>query len=339
MSHFQLPDGTRLWARDFKSAKDERIAIHLNKEIELEQWGSTLAFGETPKIRLDKEGVVELRIIDRPSSDKPFTISKRKIGLKAVGEGVAIISGKDEFGNVLVSPLNVVAGDFKNHKGMVKDLLADVGRSSNPYLLYLLQRLLHNHYSNLFNQFNDASVAKHQSPLACGKVAKAGGEAMISRVISHSYEKDSSYHQPLRKVTSRNDVKYDPDVLLKATRTIAGHVMSGHPVLVGCVYEPKTSMLKDGHLQATRDGGHSVLIVGCNEAKTEFLYVDPFPGGSNLQYTGGIASETYPPKCFYLGVFKLEKVTGRGTVLRKHHDTEGPWGGDRYLEVISGPKR
>jgi hypothetical protein len=118
--------------------------------------------------------------------------------------------------------------------------------------------------------------------------------------------------------------------------------MSGRPVLVGCAYEPQTSMLKEGHLQATLDGGHSVLIVGCNEAKTEFLYVDPFPGGSNMQYTGGIAADSYPPECFFLGVFKVntwEEVLGRGPVLCKHHDADGPWGGDRYLEVISGPKR
>jgi hypothetical protein len=65
---------------------------------------------------------------------------------------------------------------------------------------------------------------------------------------------------PMRKVTSRDDVEYDPDVMLRARRTIAGHVKSGYPVLVGCAFDPKTSMLKDGHLQATRDGGHTVLI-------------------------------------------------------------------------------
>ena len=74
-------------------------------------------------------------------------------------------------------------------------------------------------------------------------------------------------------------------------------VKSGHPALVGCAFDPKTSMLKDGHLQATRDGGHTVLIVSCNEAATEFLYVDPYPGGSTMKYKGGIAADSYPPKC------------------------------------------
>lgn len=338
MSHFQLPDGTRLWAKEFK---DEKIAIHMGVEVELEQWGSTDAFGKTPRIHLDKEGAVELRLIDRPSSDKSFTISKRRFGLKAVGEGVATISGRDGEGNITSTPLKVVAGEFKNHEGMVRDLLADVGRSSKPSLLYLLQRFLHNDYGNLFNQFNESSLVKYHSPLACGRVAKAGGETLIGKVVSHSYEKDSSYHKPLRKVTSRDDVEYDPTAMRRIRRIIASHVKNGRPVLVGTTYEPKTSMLKDGHLQATRDGGHSVLIVGCNDTGTKFLYVDPFPGGSNLKYKGGIAADTYPPECFYLGVFEIdswEDTLGRGPVLRKHRDPNGPWGGNRYLEVISGPK-
>jgi hypothetical protein len=132
--------------------------------------------------------------------------------------------------------------------------------------------------------------------LACGRVAKASGEVLIGKVISHSFEKDSSYHKPIRKVTSRDDVEYDPNLMLRARRAIAGHVKSEHPVLVGCAFDPKTSMLKDGHLQATRDGGHTVLIVGCNEdeAATEFLYVDPYPGGSTLKYKGRLPRHYWP---------------------------------------------
>ena len=337
LSQFQLPDGTRLWAEGYEN---EKIAIHLRNEIELEQWGSTDVDGKTADIQLDKQGAVEIRLIDRPSSDKPFTPSKRRFAVKAVGEGAVAVSGKGE-DKAVSSPLKVLAGEFKNHEGMVKDLLADVGRSSKPSLLYQLQRLLHSSVNNLFNQLNDANVAKMQSSLACGKVAKASGEVLIGKVISHSFEKDSSYHMPLRKMTRRDDIEYDPDVMSKARQAIAAHVKRGNPVLVGCATNPNPSMLKDGHLQATRDGGHTVLIVGCNAAATEFLYVDPYPGGSTMKYKGGIAADSYPSKCFFLGLFKVDgfqELLGRGPVLRSHRDSDGQWSGDKYLEVISGPK-
>ena len=259
----------------------------MGNEIELEQWGSTDWEGKTSDIAVDKQKVVEIRLIDRPSSKQPLTISKRRFALKAVGEGAATIYGEGEPKEVR-SPLKVLAGEFTYHRGMVKDLLADVGRSSKPSLLYQLQRLLHSNENNLFNQLYDANVAKMHTALACGRVAKASGEAMIGKVISHSFEKNSSYHLPLRTVTSRDDVKYDPDVMHKARWAIAGHVKAGNPVLVGCAMNPKPSMLKDGHLQATRDGGHTVLIVGYNETAEEFLYVDPYPGGSTAQYKGAV---------------------------------------------------
>lgn len=337
MSHFQIPDGTRLFAEE---DRNEKIAIHLGNEIELEHVSHTDALGRMAPIQLDKPGVVELRLVGRPSSDRPATLARQRFALKAVGEGVATLSARAE-GLALSSPLKVVAGEFKNHEGMVKDLLADVGRSSTPLRLFQLQRLLNNVHDNIFSQFSDSNISKHRSPLACGRVAKAAGEALIGKAVSHSYEKDSSYHQTVWKVTRRDDVDYDPGVMRRARLAIAKYVKSGRPVVVGCAYEPRSSMLKEGHLQATRDGGHSVLIVGCNAAATAFLYVDPFPGGSNLKYSGGIAADSYPPKCFFLGVFKvdsLQELIGRGPLLRKHVDKDGPWAGDRYLEVISGPR-
>ena len=339
MTHFQAPDGMRLWTRE---SAEEKIAIHIGKEVVLEQWGSTDAAGKSPRIQLDKEGVVELNLIERPSSDKAFEISRRKFSLKAIGEGAATLTGVDSHGQIACGPVKVFAGEFRNFQGMEKDLIADIGRGSNVRLMNMVQRLLNNDYASIFNQGTPDNISKYKSPLACGIVAKAGGEAMVGPVVSHSFEKDSSYHKPLWKLTKRDDIEYDSNFMKRIRRIIGGHVKSGRPVLVGCVYDPKPSMLKQGHLQATQDGGHSVLIVGCNAAYTEFLYVDPWFGGSNLKYTGGIKSEPYPPLCHYIGVFKsssLEEVIGRGPVLRKHHDSTGNWLNGRYLEVISGPTR
>ena len=60
-----------------------------------------------------------------------------------------------------------------------------------------------------------------------------------------------------------------------------------------------------------------------------------------MKCKGGIAADSYPGKSFFLGMFKVDsfqEVLGRGPVLRMHRDSDGEWSGDRYLEVISGPK-
>jgi hypothetical protein len=65
VSQFQFPDRTRLCAERYDN---EKIAIHLRKEIELEQRAVTDVAGKTADIHLDKQGAVEIRLIDRPKS-------------------------------------------------------------------------------------------------------------------------------------------------------------------------------------------------------------------------------------------------------------------------------
>lgn len=59
MSQFQLPGGTRLWA---EGTDNEKIAIHLGKEVIFEQTGTA----EMGDIQFDKQGALEVKI-DRKS--------------------------------------------------------------------------------------------------------------------------------------------------------------------------------------------------------------------------------------------------------------------------------
>jgi hypothetical protein len=100
-------------------------------------------------------------------------------------------------------------------------------------------------------------------------------------------------------------------------------------------------MLTNGRLQPNLGGGHFVLIVGCSSSADLFLYVDPWPGGSRLIYTGGMRAldpDTNP--CGSLGLFTLQ-AGARGPVLRQRSDTCGSFRNDGtdngYLEVIAGP--
>ena len=60
------------------------------------------------------------------------------------------------------------------------------------------------------------------------------------------------------------------------------------------------------------------------------------PADRPLKNKSGIAADSYS-KCFFLGLFKVE-ILKRGPVLRSYRESDGEWSGDKYLEVISGPK-
>jgi hypothetical protein len=94
----------------------------------------------------------------------------------------------------------------------------------------------------------------------------------------------------------------------------------------------------NGFLQPDRGGGHFVLIVGCNVAADQFLYVDPWYGGSQLAYGGGIAGESYPGKCQMLGMFIIDNGA-RGPVICQSPASEGSFNrmSNSFLEVIAGP--
>src|SRR5262245_28865275 len=97
MSQFQLPDGTRLFAETWgDEERNEKIAIHLGVEIELEQSCLTDLSGNLADIQVDKPGIVQIRLLGRPSSDKPLTTSSRRFAIKAVSEGAVTLSGRGE---------------------------------------------------------------------------------------------------------------------------------------------------------------------------------------------------------------------------------------------------
>jgi hypothetical protein len=268
------------------------------------------------------------------------SVDRQTFTLSAKSPGKAMLNGKEpKANNDFVFPLLVVVGECTKHPGMAVDLLADkLGKSSDPYVLYQLQRLLNNNHhddTNLFDQHAPRYVKRYRTNLACGDVAKDSGKALFGDV-SLVY---SSYHKPTRRVNSRDDIHYEHATIDRARSAIKARLERGIPVRVGTAHGFSENMLKGTTaLQPDTTGGHFCLIVGSNHAADLFLYVDPWWGGSVLKYEGGM--QTLNPsiaKCEFLGLFELQKTTNRGPVLIQRADTEGTFKGTKRLEVIAGP--
>jgi hypothetical protein len=187
--------------------------------------------------------------------------------------------------------------------------------------------------------------------LACGDVTLFdAGIPVFGKVDFHS--SFSPLHKRTNVVNSRDDVKYDQAKIDAARNAIHAKLRNGIPVRVGCAWGPRTAMLDGGALRPDRFGGHFALIVGCDDAKTRFLFVEVW-GGCSLRYGGGITGHTTYPICDYLGIFELQNLS-RGPVLMQAASTGQPVGVLRdgqagfttnsstrgmntLLEVISGP--
>jgi hypothetical protein len=334
--------GTRLFVKD--SGGDEKIQVQVGKQIKL-----ALA-GPLPKavsVQSTKALEVEVSMVN---AQQQFTITARKAAK-------SILTGIDADGKAATSPLLVVAGEVENHNDpkMEIDLIADICRGTDAVRIHALHRFLNDNDDNMFNE-NLEAIVKKRGPRACGTIAKDGGQALWEiDADAHAW---NTYHIPFRvnlppppkkpffaEVTDRNDVKFKKETVDRAKNAIAGWLLKKKkPVLVGVLYGPTAAhpMLRTNRFgQIERGGisGHTVMIVGCDEAHESFLYIDPWRGGSQLTYAGGIATDKFANKCS-LGVLSLNKTDPvRGPMLRQTILTEGSFEtSDRsFLEVISGP--
>jgi hypothetical protein len=336
-----LPDGTkqRLMRFDAISALPAALTDLLGMSAQLDlirlPVGRTVTLGQAgtvpdgtktklPDITSSDDHVVKVgRILRRGAHEQAFEAS-------ATGDGIAWLSCMAG-GAVAGTPLGVCVGKFEHHTDMAIDMIADAFRTGDAIKIVQLQRLLDNNFDNLFNENSDANE-RQWGALACGTVAKVGGIKSFSNKTDYAYH---SYHMPLKKVESRSDVTYRPGVIAKAAAAIKAKLKTGVPVLVGVVYNPSTAMLSGGELEVTRGGGHTVLIVGCNDGGTKFLYIDPYPKSSHLRYEGGMSRSPFSVTCEFLGTFEIGDLYGRTGILRQSAGSVGILG---ELELVSGPK-
>ena len=345
MAHFKIghsslfPGGTRLFLNG--DSGPETIWLHSGSQVTLELAEWRAASG-TPRLMVDTISGPQVVSISSPVKVGP----KWTFTVKAHGNGVNFLAATDASGSLATPQLLAIAGTFLNHFGLAsQDLLANVFRGSDPARMHAIARMLNNNPDNIFNEKSKANVDRW-GELACGTCSKVGGMKLLNPKTDYEDHKKTGghLHKPITKkgTLARADVLYEPGVIDTLTRATKKNLEAGMPVLVSLAYNVPIMRLEGGYLVHTGDGAHTVLIVGCNSAGTEFLYVDPWPKGSLLKYDGGPRASAFPKTCEHLGVFKVMRDPIRGTdILRARPDTQGPdepFAGDNFLEVIFGPK-
>jgi hypothetical protein len=329
-------DGYRLFTNG--NSGEEKIGIETGKTIELQL--SVEAGKVFGALRSSDLKAVEPGIVGSPTA-KPFV----KIQLTAKGSGPATISAMDDSGGT-IAVIKAVAGHFENHTNMEVDLIAEVCQGSDSLKIHGLQRMLHNNDDSPFDQNGPSNKHAVFGNMACGIVAKFRGEELFGYMGKVEY--DHPYHEPIYgDVFDRKQVKYKTKKILDL-RTRIGKMLREHkPVRVGVLDSPIGMRPVNGYLVSYFAGGHSVLIVGADKNNKQFLYIDPWVGGSKLQYKGGIAGNTFSEISEFIGLFDTEADADRrwkasdvgDNIIRESITSEGTFSRakDNYLEVVAAP--
>src|SRR5438552_6417886 len=355
------PDGYRLFAGG--SSGDERIGIHIGQTVELQLTGGKDCRIETVQgqtARATAAGMggdpVDFEYAMKPPVSPSVAVAtsdKQKFTLTGYYAGATFLFATDAAGNRKAT-LQVVVGKFETHPGMLIDLIAEVCKGSDSLKIHALQRLLRyndasDNSDNIFAQHTPSNDHPVYHDMQCGIVAKSRGAQVFGKIaeVGHDWYK-AALHEPLTKTfTKRTDLKYKPEKIADLTTQIRKALRHGKAVRVGVVDAVQPSSVMNGKFVAYGWGGHTTIIVGCNDTLTEFLYIDPWEGSSKMEYKGGISGNKFPGKCWQLGLFVLKqdadrrvKSTDTGpNLLRGSQLTEGSMGeaNGRFLEVVSAP--
>jgi hypothetical protein len=352
LRQWPLPGGYRFFVTRPDDG-DERIGIQTGKVVELQLTGA-----KDCRIEIPAGGPVQLMPPAAGVDPTIATSDKYRFKLSAVHDGHTTLSALNAAGKRLAQ-LDVVVGSFEKHPAMSIDLIAQIGQGSDSLKIRALQSMLNNRWlssdreftsgDNIYEQNSWSNYGvKLKTNLTCGLVAVHRAEQIFG--IPPLNRGDDWYrrpvHEPLRGDTlaDRSDVKYRSEKITAMIAKIVSALNKGQAVPVAVLDSPVGMMIHQGKLVAYETGGHSVTIVGCNDSATQFLYIDPWGGGSWMEYKG-IPSNQVLGKCVHLGLFDVIHDPARRATPTDHAPnmirgsslTEFTFNvaNGNYLEVIS----
>ena len=228
---------------------------------------------------------------------------------------------------------------------MEVDLLAELlGRSSDAKKNLIYQMILdpdHNGFGAmdppLFHPYYqqglnlDGSPKQKTKELSCGDEMKDFAAKQMNGTPLEYFAVHKLRPDLKGQTVDRSTIQYETPTLDRAVNAIKNLLKQGKPVRVVTIDAPKFTYADNGAIQ----NQHFVMIVGYGG--DQFLYIDPWYGGSNLTYHGGIDGNY---KTNFMGIFIYESGKGIKQDSRLCGGTFGGTAGreNHFLEVISGPR-
>ena len=250
--------------------------LPLNRTMKLLQWGGDLS-GNKLALSLDRSiPSVDLKVLpDKVSAASTLFTLKGTVSGTDCGVTACVAGSTDRYSEDLKIH---VGGVPTKQPGYTVDLLSDVALSGNEMRVHRYSRIM-----------KDPSTDKHilsQDTRAghfnCGDVAADYGAKIFSQPTFTSY---FVYYLPPSS-DKMADLRFSPNSVRDGIAKIKANVGKGTPVRVWLIHD-------DGFSTPVIHGDwrtHFLTIIGFSG--TKFLYLDPWPTGSFLDYDGGM----YPKK-------------------------------------------
>ena len=287
--------------------------LPLNRAIKLVQWGGDVS-GKKLALTLNQSTTaVELTVLSDtlPAASTAFTVKGKQSG--ATVSVCAYVQGPGSTQKYSEDLVLNVRGQPVKHPGYSVDMLSDLAISGNAAQIHTYSQIIvgPNSDRHLLSQ-------RTTGRLNCGDVAGAYGSKIFSKKTSTTYLR--YYLTPTSDKMA--DLKFDASMITKAIGKIKAFVSQGISVRLWAIYDDGFAKVIAGDLRT-----HFLTVIGYRADR--FLYFDPWPGGSKLQYDGGMYPKTW-------NSFMGELVFDAGVPSNGINSPAGSTGLHKY-RIIAGP--
>ncbi|MGN6308312.1 MAG: hypothetical protein ACTHNN_01995 [Xanthobacteraceae bacterium] len=273
MANFKIPeDGEDIHSFDLPTGR----------KVTLLQWGGD-AGGNKLKLAVDSGVSLDVLPTKLPAASTAFTLESTVPG--AVVRVSAVVDGTTQkYSSDLV--VNV-KGKPKKHVGYDFDLISNLAITGNA-------KDIRNYSQMMVDPEPLLGQNTAEGHYNCGDVSASYGSKLFHKPTSVTY--NAYYLKPTSK--KMEDLRFNPDQMRNAIGRIRNLLRQGTSVRVWLIHDDGFGSV----IQST-DATHFVTIVGCGG--NNFLYIDPWPGGSRFPYDGGMYPPRRAPRTFF-GQFEFD---------------------------------
>ena len=248
--------------------------LPLNRTMKLLQWGGD-ATGNKLELALDRSlpGIVLTVLPDKVSAASTMFTLRGSAATSAFGVTACIAGTTERYSEDLkVQVLN----NPTKQPGYTVDLLSDVALSGNALQVHRYSHIMRDPSNN-----THILSQKTTGLLNCGDTAASYGPKIFRKETSTSY---FQYYLPPTS-DKMADLRFNASRVGEGIAKIKTMLSKGQPVRVWLIHH-------DGFSRPVIHGDtrtHFLTIIGFSA--TKFLYLDPWPSGSVLDYDGGMYSK------------------------------------------------
>lgn len=286
--------------------------LPLNRTMKLLQWGGDRT-GNKLELALSTSvpGVVLTVLPNKvPGASTLFTLTGSTVTTRFFVTACVKGTTTPYSGDLAVQVLNKPA----KQPGYTVDLLSDVALYGNALQVYRYSRIMR-------DPSNNTHILSQRTAgvLNCGDTAASYGPKIFSKETSTSY---FQYYLPPTS-DKMADLRFNASRVGDGIAKIKTMLSKGQPVRVWLIHHD--GFARPVILGDTRT--HFLTIIGFSV--TKFLYLDPWPSGSKLEYDGGMYPKRmidfmgeleFDPSHLDLGIVSPSSATG----LHKYKVLAGP---------------